>query len=656
MLLKGGSLISLYRFLFLLLLGVSAGRAYAQYEEITHFESNITVQSDSILVVEERIRVHVLGSKIKRGIFRDFPTTVRDSWGFRYKVKFDVLEVLRDGVPEHYSIEDITGISLSGSTEGKRVRIGRADVFLPPGDYEYTIKYETFPQIRYFGGYDELYWEVTGHGWEFPIKNVIARVNLPRNIPSSAVKLFGYTGKYGDQGERYKAYRLGADQSIYMFETTEPLGHKEGLTLSVAFPKGFVWEPTSLQKRNWWVESNQGQLYALGGLVLVAFYYLAIWLLVGRDPEGGAIIPRYRPPEGLSAGESRYLWKMGYDKEVFTSEVLYLATKGVLEISQEGDTYTLTKLSSYQGELSTSHKRLLEALFGSAESASLTVKQSNHKTFQKAEKLFKKTLQAKHLTNHFKKNTKFFLVGIFLSVATLWISAWKESYESLGIVIFMSFWLSIWSLGVLAIWSQVFSLWKKALSGEEPFQSVPAFFLTLFGLPFLGGLGLGLFMLYQGTSLLFVLVTALLGVCGYYFHHLLKQPTMRGQKLMDQVDGLRLYLGVAEEDRMRRVSDPELTLELFEKFLPYALALDVDQAWAERFSKILSEAGEGQEARYTPSFYRGSSHSRLSSFSSGFGTSFSSAISGASRSPSSSGSGGGGFSGGGGGGGGGGGW
>ncbi|MCZ7600920.1 MAG: DUF2207 domain-containing protein [Gammaproteobacteria bacterium] len=103
---------------------------------------------------------------------------------------------------------------------------------------------------------------------------------------------------------------------------------------------------------------------------------------------------------------------------------------------------------------------------------------------------------------------------------------------------------------------------------------------------------------------------------------------------------------------------PEKTPELFERYLPYALALDVENRWAERFADQFARL-EDEGRAYRPSWYRGSrfSSSRMGAFSSAIGNSLGSAIAAAATAPgSSSGSGGGGSSGGGGGGGGGGGW
>jgi uncharacterized membrane protein len=123
-----------------------------------------------------------------------------------------------------------------------------------------------------------------------------------------------------------------------------------------------------------------------------------------------------------------------------------------------------------------------------------------------------------------------------------------------------------------------------------------------------------------------------------------------------------MFLGAVDGDRMNRINPPEQTPETFEKLLPYALALDVEQAWAQKFSSMLSAAGQAPDSGrgstvYAPSFYSGSNWNSFSgsSFASGFTDSFTSAISSSASAPGSS-DGGGGGSGGGGGGGGGGGW
>jgi uncharacterized membrane protein YgcG len=142
------------------------------------------------------------------------------------------------------------------------------------------------------------------------------------------------------------------------------------------------------------------------------------------------------------------------------------------------------------------------------------------------------------------------------------------------------------------------------------------------------------------------------------FAFLMRAPTTAGRLIMDEIEGFKMYLGTAEQDRLDRMRSPALTPEVFETFLPYAYALDVENDWCEWFSREIPE-DTGKKAVYSPLWYSGQVRgmNALNHLGDSFSSSFSSAISSASSPPgSSSGSGGGGFSGGGGGGGGGGGW
>lgn len=173
------------------------------------------------------------------------------------------------------------------------------------------------------------------------------------------------------------------------------------------------------------------------------------------------------------------------------------------------------------------------------------------------------------------------------------------------------------------------------------------------GLAFIYSLGGGVNLNLMIPALACYLILSL-ALFGFY---LLKAPSREGQQIRDQIAGFREYLGVAEEDRLNFMHPPKKTPELFEKFLPYAIALDVENEWGKKFAGVLAAAAAAGTAGYA--WYHGKRDwSRdPAGFSSHLGSAVASAISSASTAPgSSSGSGGGGSSGGGGGGGGGGGW
>ena len=87
------------------------------------------------------------------------------------------------------------------------------------------------------------------------------------------------------------------------------------------------------------------------------------------------------------------------------------------------------------------------------------------------------------------------------------------------------------------------------------------------------------------------------------FGKLLKAPTVAGQKVMDHIRGFKMYMEVAEGEALKQVKapPPPLTPQLFESYLPAALALGVEQRWAERFADVLNV----QAPNYAPAWYAG---------------------------------------------------
>ena len=154
-------LILLISLITILFLNSSSFAQYEDIERIISFDSEITINEDASMIVSEKIKVFADGNKIQRGIYRDFPTKYKDQYGNNVVIKFEVLEVSRDGNSEDYHTEN--------QSNGIRVYCGRNDYYLPRGEYSYTIKYKTDRQIGYFNNFDELYWNVTGNGWDHAI-------------------------------------------------------------------------------------------------------------------------------------------------------------------------------------------------------------------------------------------------------------------------------------------------------------------------------------------------------------------------------------------------------------------------------------------------------------------------------------------------------
>ncbi|HNM49472.1 MAG TPA: DUF2207 domain-containing protein, partial [Candidatus Obscuribacter sp.] len=111
--------------------------------------------------------------------------------------------------------------------------------------------------------------------------------------------------------------------------------------------------------------------------------------------------------------------------------------------------------------------------------------------------------------------------------------------------------------------------------------------LKLQYLPVVVAIGFG-----AGSPGLIVLIGAaiLLGVMNVLFFFLLRAPTLQGRKLLDEIEGFKLYMKTAEEDRLNMLNPPEKTPALFERYLPYALALDCENEWNAKFAAVLAAA------------------------------------------------------------------
>jgi len=615
-------------------------------ERILDFDSHITVHQDASLTVRERIQVRCTGEEIKRGIYREIPTTYT-WWGIRRVVSLDVLDVLRDGRPEPYHIEM--------RANGKRIYIGREDVFLEPGDYTYIIVYKTDRQLGFFQDHDELYWNVTGTDWAFPIERATATVVLPGDVAQSDLRLDAYTGPKGAKGTRFER-SFDADGNA-VFTTTAPLGSGEGLTISVGWPKGVVAPLTGRMKLRLFYRDNRGLAAGLLGLGIIIAYYAVMWVRVGRDPEPGVIIPLYEPPPGFSPAATRYIRRMGYDNQTFAAAVINMAVKGYLTISDRDGEYTLTRNKDRDADLAPVEKKIGKRLFGRRDK--IVLKQSNHSKIGKAVSAAEKSLKRDYEKKYFLLNTRYWVPGIVISAVVL-IAALLLSGTG-GQSLFFAAWLLGWSFAVAALLAQAFALWRSAVysRGAARLASVAgALIMSLFAVPFVAAEVFVLYMFSRAGSPALVGLVAVLVAVNCVFYHLMKAPTLAGRSLLDKIDGFRMFLRAAERDRLNMLNPPERTPELFEKYLPYALALDVEQEWAEQFSDVLAQAGAGGQA-HSPAWYSGSSWSTMGAagFASSFGGSFSGAIASSSTAPGSgSGGGGGGSSGGGGGGGGGGGW
>ncbi|GAB4177589.1 MAG: DUF2207 domain-containing protein [Wenzhouxiangellaceae bacterium] len=618
-------------------------------ERILDYRSEIRIQPDGRLIVTEEIEVNAEGRQIRRGIYRDFPTVYRDVWGRRVTVPFTVHQVSRNGQPEPWHTQSITG--------GTRLYIGEQNTLLDPGRHRYRIEYSTDRQLGFFDDHDELYWNVTGNDWAFAIDRVSATVKLPAPVPPDAMRLDAYTGETGARGGDWKVTVTTAD--TVSFTSTRPLAPHEGMTIVVGFPKGLVAEPSEAERTRQMLADNRGAVIGMAGLLLVILWHAFAWSRVGRDPLPGVIYPRYDPPEGYSPGMLRYVMKYGYDRTATVAALVNMAVHGHLSIDKKDKHFRVRRGTGLPE--SPTERALFDALFAGGDT--LEFKQANHARIRRAIKAHEKALRSRLESKYFRRNRIWWLPGLLISLISVGSMAAIAAEDQQGAALFLAVFAVIWnSIVAVVLWGLYKGLRQTRAQGGGVLAYVPLLLTGAFMVPFVvvGITVLGLFA-YEAGLLMAMIVFGHV-ILNIVFYQLMKAPTTRGRKLLDQIQGLMLYLGVAERDDLegRHRGDRPQTIEEFERLLPYAIALDCADTWAQRFEQAIRAAEVdgtlNNRGWYSPHMIDSASLSGKA-IAGALASSLAAGISSAASPPgSSSGGGGGGFSGGGGGGGGGGGW
>ncbi|HEX8413211.1 MAG TPA: DUF2207 domain-containing protein [Sphingomicrobium sp.] len=624
-----------------LLLQLVAAPAAAE-ERIIRFVSDVQVNADASLDVTETVDVVAENVRIDRGIFRDFPTRYNARRGGRTRVGFTFLGATRDGQPEPARTEPIGN--------GIRIRIGNPDVTIPPGEYRYVLRYRTTRQLGRFEDHDELYWNATGNGWVFPIEMAEARIRLPRDVTIG--ERAAYTGEQGATERDVEIVHEGP--GTITWRTTRPLAAYEGLTVAAAFPKGVVAEANGSMRARWWLADHGPPIVGAVGLLALALFYLIAWKKAGRNPRPGTVVPIFAPPDELSPAAMRYVTKMGLDDRAFAAALVDMGVKGHIRMEEEDggwlskDKTRLYRLSG-KTELYEEERDALKALIASNQS-SVLMEQKNHAVFSAAKQALDKGFKARFDGTAFNRNWGWAIAGLLLWLAAIWLSAAAVLAATDG--------ADLWPIGV--------ALGAAATAGLLAIlvQQSQAVGKCLFaGLAFIFGgvaVAMGMPVLAQAFATGWLLpmlipgLAILLVVSGFFW---MAAPTREGRAMLDRIAGFKQYLSITEGERLDRMNPPQDTPELFERYLPYAIALGVENRWADRFSdKLAAAAAQGQSGF---GWYAGSNSpwNDTGRFADSVGSSLASSVSSASTAPgSSSGSGGGGSSGGGGGGGGGGGW
>ncbi len=541
--------------------------------------TSITVHEDSFVTITETIRIESGNAWFTNEFDRHLPAARRKLWGLKHSKGFQLLECLKNGKPEIYKVF---------GNKGLMIRIGDfINTEAIPQIRTYTLKYRLDNLIISTAEGDRLIWTVTERYWGWWPIDVSASVSLPDGASAHLRDNRVVIEREGKEKILQDRAAVGTDGIIH-FAAPKALDQSEGFSISLTWPKEYVKAPETSGVIHQLAIDNRGILIGIGGTLFLLAYYIGAWIIAGRGPAKGTIVVLYTPPRGMSPAIMRYIRNMGYDDRCFAAALLNMAARGHLKISESEHKQYILSGAKGRLPLSADETKVMGQL--RLDSGNVTLESENRRVSAAVVAL------QEYLRMHFEKiafvgNVRYFGIGLLISGAMIVASGLDHLNDPLDKFAFMGLSLAVTIGSPLAIAAALEFLrrWKAALAsgGMQGFRMLKAAMFTVgAGMICRKSFGALTTMIEMTSPYIAVLIGIAVAV-NYAFYHFMKAPTRTGRKLHDEIEGFREFLHMTEEDRMKRMDAPQRTPELFSTYLPYALALDLEQHWSEQFSKLI---------------------------------------------------------------------
>ncbi len=570
----------------------------SQIERIYTHHSDIVVDTSGVIRVSEKIRIYANGDIFKRGITRSLPTTRIDADGKEIKINYNIIEILKNGNAEPFFTEKDGGYTV--------IYIGNRDMLLSPGYYDYVITYESVGQIGFYEEYDELGWNVNGES-ERTIDLVSCEIRLPENAQILSHRC--YSGTIGSTNSNCNSESFS--DGIFKASSAN-LKPNEMLTVYVGFEKGIVNEPVI--KESLWSKIllllDRIGLWVLNLIIIVPlfFYYFKTWQKHGVDPERPVIIPQFEPPHNLSPASVGMIYDEVFNQGLVTTSIINLAIKGYIKIEEierkgimklGGKKYKLLKLKDNSSDLPAEESIIMTSLFSESQVVSLSGEYNSNVESMMLK--YQKNLKKQHsaLTNE-GQNIKFRIISwcvVLLYIFLLFLLGRNEPMELYVVLFSIIFPTFIIIAFVYVIYS--------AIRKRKPKKIIS---ISLSLAIILGVIGVFIYFPFNrisSTSIAFLIGMPLVLIGHMLFSYLIIRPSEKKLELQSEIEGLKMYISLAEENQMQYFNSPEVTPEVFEKLLPYAIALKVDKIWGEKFEKTLLKSLQTNNVAYVPLWFVG---------------------------------------------------
>ena len=509
------------RALLCLTLILSAGLAcaWADSVRIREFHAELDVLPDSSLDVTETIHVDFTGAR--NGIYRNIPVEYEGPGGFNYSLFLaDISATDSDGSPLRIERQ-------------RRAENLELKIFVPDADgssRNISLHYRVRDGLRFFEDHDELYWNVTGNGWDVPIESASAHVVLPEGV--TGLRAANYTGLFGSRSQDSRVGILGSNIDV---QTQRPLAFHEGLTIVAGWDKGFVHEPRGSEKIAQFLESNWPLFLPFGVFVLM------FWLKYtrGRDPRVGAIAVQYEPPAGLSPGEAGALVDDQAGIRDITATLVDLAVRGFIVIEEKESSHLM---GLYSNKEYIFHLNKKPAEWNGAKSHELLLLTG---IFGSPIVGMRNEVALSELQNRFYKNLPGIRTAIFDSLV-------EHGYFAHRPDIVRQAWLL--AAGVIGAMLYLFGQYLAQHTGVQ--------------------------------ALSFTVAAVLTGLIIAGFGWFMPTRTVDGVRALHDTLGFENFLSHVEADHLKRTPQSPTN---FEKYLPFAMALGVEKKWVGAFDGILSQ-------------------------------------------------------------------
>lgn len=350
---------------------------------IQNLETNITLNKDASLDIEELITADCGNLPDKHGIFRILPTKINHGNGL-------------ENLPiSNIKITDFLGNDLKYSTSYQNNTVtwktGDSKKTVTGINY-YKISYHVDNAINFSDpSFDELYWNLNGAFWDLEIDKFTTTIHLPQEITKDNSQNWLYSGRIENNTNEYSSLEWLGPNTIKV-TSTKPLPTETGITLSLTFPKNIIspYVPSFGEKFG---------IYFLYLIPLLAFIICyKIWNKYGRDPKiNSAIAPEFEIPDKLSPFDMGMI----YSNEIFnnsylSASIINMAVKGIITIEEipkksilGKKDFLIKKIADKPNSISTSEKTLLDKLLSYGEKNEVLLSKLENKFYKDLPKIKK---------------------------------------------------------------------------------------------------------------------------------------------------------------------------------------------------------------------------------------------------------------------------